>query len=103
LQVRFVVLHFTELGGDHLDRLVNFVTSNHDMEMLKKSEAIQDEAFWKDMHEASPGYVASDAENGGLTPKMEILSWEHDDSPADLGVSNSQSQMALDWIHIGWF
>ena len=54
LQVRFVVLHFTELGGDHLDRLAKFVATNHDMEMLKKSEAIQDEAFWKDMHEAGP-------------------------------------------------
>eukprot|EP00435_Cladocopium_sp_Y103_P010981 s264_g2.t2 len=54
-EVRFVVLHFTELGGDHLDRLVKFVTSNHDMEMLKKSEPIQDEAFWKDMHEVLLG------------------------------------------------
>ena len=47
-----MVLHFTELGGDHLDRLLNFVASNHDMDVLKKAEAIPDEAFWKDMHEA---------------------------------------------------
>lgn len=50
-QVRFVVLHFTELGGDHLDRLVKFVASNNDMDALKQDEEIADDAFWKDMHE----------------------------------------------------
>ena len=47
-----MALHFTELGGDHLDRLLRFVGSGEGLEALKKTEDIEDESFWKDMHEA---------------------------------------------------
>ncbi|CAK9103311.1 unnamed protein product [Durusdinium trenchii] len=54
-EVRFVALHFTELGGDHLDRLLRFVGSGEGLEALKKTEDIEDESFWKDMHEVLLG------------------------------------------------
>ncbi|CAJ1407954.1 unnamed protein product [Effrenium voratum] len=46
-EVRFVALHFTELGGDHLDRLLQFQEE-------APAESAQ-EAFWAQMHEVMLG------------------------------------------------
>lgn len=62
--VRFVALHFLELGGDHLDRLQRFVSGGEDLESMRRAEesngleadaAFSDDAFWADMHEVLLG------------------------------------------------
>ncbi|CAE7237961.1 unnamed protein product [Symbiodinium microadriaticum] len=53
-QVRFVTLQFTELGGDHLDRLLLFLRGDLATVRAAEAKALQAEAeegFWADMHE----------------------------------------------------
>eukprot|EP00439_Symbiodinium_sp_Y106_P056762 s2712_g7.t9 len=53
-QVRFVTLQFTELGGDHLDRLLLFLRGDLATVRAAEPRALESEAeegFWADMHE----------------------------------------------------
>ncbi|CAE6961416.1 unnamed protein product [Symbiodinium sp. CCMP2456] len=52
-QVRFVTLQFTELGGDHLDRLLLFLRGDLDTVRAAepRAEPEAEEGFWADMHE----------------------------------------------------
>ncbi|CAE7494959.1 unnamed protein product [Symbiodinium natans] len=53
-EVRFVTLQFTELGGDHLDRLLRFLHGGLATVRAAEPKAFEpeeEEGFWADMHE----------------------------------------------------